>query len=203
MIYKIENVECLWPKLDRAYKFDAMQNRSVNTDATDPEGSYEVNLVLTAAQAKELAGKMRSEFTAQRKDDWKDWTPKSLDEVFKKDETGHYVAKITKKTYGDAGSKPLQYMQDGSPAAADFQLTSGSKIHIQFLIKPWQYAKKVGVGLRPTDIMVVELAERTSAGSGNPFAHKAVGGNPFGLPDQSTPSAPPPALSDIDDEIPF
>ena len=59
MIYKIENVECLWPKLDRAYKFDAMQNRSVNTDATDPEGSYEVNLVLTAAQAKELAGKMR------------------------------------------------------------------------------------------------------------------------------------------------
>ena len=204
MIYKIENVECLWPKLDRAYKFDTGQNRSVSVDATDPEGNYEVNLVLTEAQAKELAGKMRSEFAAQRKDDWKDWAPKSLAEVFKKDETGHYIAKITKKTFADPLTKPNQWMLNGSPAAADFQLTSGSKIHIQFLIKPWNYAGNSGVGLRPTDIMVVELAERTSAGGGNPFADKAVGGNPFGLPDQSTPSAPPPpALSDIDDEIPF
>jgi len=58
--------------------------------------------------------------------------------------------------------------------------------------------------LRPTDIMVLELAERKDSQGGNPFASRAVGGNPFGLSDQSTPSAPPPpALSEIDDEIPF
>ena len=94
MIYALENVEALWPKLDRAYKFDAVQNRSVATDATDVEGSYEVNVVLNEADAKALAGAMRKEFNAQRKDDWKDWTPKSLDDVFKKDETNHYIAKI-------------------------------------------------------------------------------------------------------------
>jgi len=204
MIYKIENVECLWPKLDRAYKFDAMQNRSVSVDATDVEGSYEVNVVLNEDEAKALAGAMRKEFNAQRKDDWKDWTPKSLDGVFKKDETGHYIAKITKKTYGDANSKPKQWMQDGSAAQPDFQLTTGSKICVQFIIKPWNYAGKAGVGLRPTDIMVLELAERKDSQGGNPFASRAVGGNPFGLSDQSTPSAPPPpALSEIDDEIPF
>jgi len=206
MIYKIENVECLWPKLDRAYKFDAMQNRSVSVDATDVEGSYEVNVVLNEDEAKALAGAMRKEFNAQRKDDWKDWTPKSLDGVFKKDETGHYIAKITKKTYGDANSKPKQWMQDGSAAQPDFQLTTGSKICVQFIIKPWNYAGKAGVGLRPTDIMVLELAERKDSKGGNPFASKAVGGNPFGLSNQSTPSAPPPAaqaFDQIDDEIPF
>jgi len=206
MIYQLENVEALWPKLDRAYKFDAVQNRSVATDATDVEGSYEVSVVLNEADAKALAGAMRKEFNAQRKDDWKSWTPKSLDDVFKKDETGHYIAKITKKTYGDANSKPKQWMQDGSAAQPDFQLTSGSKICVQFIIKPWNYAGKAGVGLRPTDIMVLELAERKESQGGNPFASKAVGGNPFGLSSQSTPSAPPPAaqaFDQIDDEIPF
>ena len=206
MIYALENVEALWPKLDRAYKFDAVQNRSVATDATDVEGSYEVNVVLNEDEAKALAGAMRKEFNAQRKDDWKDWAPKSLDGVFKKDETGHYIAKITKKSYGEANSKPAQWMQDGSPAQPDFQLTTGSKICVQFIIKPWNYAGKAGVGLRPTDIMVLELAERKDSNGGNPFASKAVGGNPFGLPNQSTPSAPPPAaqaFDQIDDEIPF
>jgi len=88
MIYALENVEALWPKLDRAYKFDAVQNRSVATDATDVEGSYEVNVVLNEADAKALAGAMRKEFNAQRKDDWKDWAPKSLDDVFKKMKPG-------------------------------------------------------------------------------------------------------------------
>ena len=142
----------------------------------------------------------------KRQDDWKDWQPKSLDDVFKKDETGHYIAKITKKSYGEANSKPAKWMQDGSPAAPDFQLTTGSKICVQFIIKPWTYGGKAGVGLRPTDIMVLELAERRDSKGGNPFASKAVGGNPFGLPNQSTPSAPPPAaqaFDQIDDEIPF
>ena len=51
MIYALENVEALWPKLDRAYKFDAVQNRSVATDATDVEGSYEVSGVQNEAHA--------------------------------------------------------------------------------------------------------------------------------------------------------
>ena len=118
MIYALENVEALWPKLDRAYKFDPAQNRSVATEVTDTEGSYEVSVVLNEADAKALAGAMRKEFNAQRKDDWKDWQPKSLDDVFKKDETGHYIAKITKLApyrYNGAGISRAQRQQGRQP----------------------------------------------------------------------------------------
>ena len=67
MIYALENVEALWPKLDRAYKFDAVQNRSVATDATDVEGSYEVSVVLNEADAKALAGAMSKSSTPNAK----------------------------------------------------------------------------------------------------------------------------------------
>ena len=51
-------------------------------------------------------------------------------------------------------------MSDGTPAAEDFQLTSGSIIHVMFRIKTWEYGGRVGIGLRPTGVMVVRLAER-------------------------------------------
>tara|TARA_R110000803_G_scaffold129792_1_gene197049 strand:- start:3728 stop:4339 length:612 start_codon:yes stop_codon:yes gene_type:complete len=203
MIELIENIECLWPKLDRAYQFDDITKRSEACEISHPKASYEIHIILNEEQAKDLAGKMRSEFAAKRQNDWGDWDVKSLADVFKKDETGHYRAKIHKKTYNDPSSKPTQTMNDGNPAQEGFQLTSGSKIDIQFAIKPWYYAGKVGVGLRPQHIRVIELAQPTGEGRANPFARKDTPENPFGLPNEATPSAPPPSMQSIDDEIPF
>ena len=210
---KLKSVLCQWPRLDHAYKFSAAESRSVQTEATDPDGSYEVTLVLTEEQAKDLAGDMRKTFAAEKQSGWADWAPQALTDVFKKDDTGHYLAKLRKKTYGDPGSKPRQWMPDGGAAASDFQLTSGSTIHAAILLKAWSMGGRSGVTLRPLDIMVVNLAEAsTGGGGGNPFASDAVTSNPFGLPNQTTPAgaapAPqaaeaPPLQRDLEDEIPF
>ena len=210
---KLKSVLCQWCRLDKAYKFSAAENRSVATEATDPDGSYEVTLVLTEPQAKDLAGDMRKTYEAGKQAGWADWSPQSLTDVFKKDETGHYLAKLRKKTYGDPGSKPRQWMPDGGAAAGDFQLTSGSTIHVSLAMYAWNMGGRAGVAMRPLDIMVVNLAEAsTGGGGGNPFAADAVTSNPFGLPDQTTPAgaapAPqaaeaPPLQRDLDDEIPF
>jgi len=208
---KLKSVLCQWPRLDKAYKFSAAESRSVQTEATDPDGSYEVTLVLTEPQAKDLAGEMRKTFEAEKQAGWADWAPQALTDVFKKDDTGHYLAKLRKKTYGDPGSKPRQWMPDGGAARDDFQLTSGSTIHAAILLKAWSMGGRSGVTLRPLDIMVVNLAEAsTGGGGGNPFAADAVTSNPFGLPNQTTPAgaapAPqeaPPLQRDLDDEIPF
>ena len=114
MDFRLTNVEALWPKLDKAYKFDAAQNRSVPCDATDPDGSYELHIVVTEDQAKELAGKMRTAFNESEKVKGKTWDVKSLDDIpsFTRDE-GAWRIKTSKKTYSDATSKPRQFMQDG------------------------------------------------------------------------------------------
>ena len=210
---KLKSVLCQWCRLDKAYKFSAGENRSVATEATDPDGSYEVTLVLTEDQAKDLAGDMRKTYEAGKQAGWSDWAPQSLADVFKKDETGHYLAKLKKKTYGDPGSKPRQWMPDGGAAAPDFQLTSGSTIHVSLAMYAWNMGGRAGVAMRPLDIMVINLAEASTGGDGgNPFAADAVTSNPFGLPNQTTPagaaSAPqaaeaPPLQRDLDDEIPF
>jgi len=210
---KLKSVLCQWPRLDKAYKFSAAENRSVQTEATDPDGSYEVTLVLTEDQAKDLAGDMRKTYEAGKQAGWSDWSPQALTDVFKKDETGHYLAKLKKKTYGDPGSKPRQWMPDGGAAAPDFQLTSGSTIHVSLAMYAWNMGGRAGVAMRPLDIMVVNLAEAsTGGGGGNPFAADAVTSNPFGLPNQTTPAgaapAPqaaeaPPLQRDLEDEIPF
>lgn len=203
MNHKMTNVEALWPKLDKLYKFDPMQNRSVACETlTDPEGKYELNLIVTEAQAKELAGVMRKAFSEKRGDDWPDWSPKGLSDVFKQDEKA-WIVKLTKKSYGEASSKPKQFMQDGSIAAQDFQLTTGSKVHVMIGVRPWKYAGKSGVTLRPEAVKVVELKERVESDpfseADDPFADEAS--DPFGNP-------PPPKGGSMsgpvpDDEIPF
>jgi hypothetical protein len=94
-------------------------------------------------------------------------------------------------------------MQDGSIAAQDFQLTTGSKIHVMVGVRAWKYAGKSGVTLRPEAVKVVELKERVESDpfseADDPFADEAS--DPFGNPPppkQDSMSGPVP-----DDEIPF
>ena len=116
-------------------------------------------------------------------------------------------------------------MSDGTPAAEDFQLTSGSIVHVMFRIRTWAYGNKVGIALRPTGVMVVRLAERQEAPAGvmfddlieadplkdtlmgkalddnapaEPAKTEAV--NPFGETEQKEEQKTSP---DMDDEIPF
>lgn len=95
-------------------------------------------------------------------------------------------------------------MQDGTPAAADFQLTTGSKIHVMIRIAPWAYAGKTGVTLRPEGVMVVELAERKDPPAESMFGDLTPGGNPFADVVSATPAASAaPAQPKAEDVNPF
>lgn len=137
---------------------------------------------------------------------------------------GVYRAKLKMPTYGDPKTKPKQYMSDGTPAADDFQLTTGSIVHVMLRIRVWAYGKKLGVALRPSGVMVVRLAERQdppaeamfddlvendplkdtlmgkaldSNAPAEPAKTDAV--NPFGETEKKKETV----SNDLDDEIPF
>jgi len=176
MDYRLTNVKALWPKLDRAYKFDPTPTEkrpkggSVPCDATDPDGSYEMHVVMTDQQAKDLANTMRKVWKESDKTKAEPFYATDIEDIFpqNEDNTGR-IAKLVKKTYQDANSKPRQYMKDGSKAADDFQLTTDSIIHVMIKIYPWSFGKKTGLQLRPEAVMVEELAEREQQEQSNPF----------------------------------
>ena len=174
MDYRLENVEALWPRIDKAYAWNEAKGQSDETLPTDRDGAYEMTVIIREDQAKDLASKMREVFNTDEKTKGKQWVitkedpetglesqkvVKSLEDIFVKDD-GVYRAKLKMPTYGDPNTKPKQYMSDGTKAADDFQLTSGSIVHVMFRIKTWAYGKKVGIALRPTGVMVVRLADR-------------------------------------------
>lgn len=171
---RLENVEALWPRIDRPYARNEATGSWDAVDATDPRGAYEMSALISEEQAKDLAGKMREVFNTHEKTKGKQWViskkdpetgleadrvVKSLDDIFVKDD-GVYRAKFKMPTYSDPTTKPRQFMHDGTKAADDFQLTMNSIIHVTFRIAAWTYGKKCGISLRPTGVMVVRLAER-------------------------------------------
>jgi len=240
MDYRLENVEALWPRIDKAYAWNEAKGQSDETLPTDTDGAYEMSVIMGEDQAKDLAAKMKEVFNSDEKTKGKQWIVKkkdpetgmeadklvkSLDDIFIKDD-GVYRAKLKMPTYGDPRTKPKQYMGDGTPAAEDFQLTSGSIVHVMFRIRTWAYGNKVGIALRPTGVMVVRLAEPQEAPASamfddlieaDPLRNTLMGKalddnapaepakteavNPFGETEQKEEQKI--ASNDMDDEIPF
>jgi len=175
--YKLMNVEALWPRIDRPYKYDPSvgeRGSSVPADLTDEEASYEITLIIKPEQAKDLAKAMADTAKASGKHKDKVWSPGGLGDLFEKDENCYRV-KCNIKTYGDPGTKPVEFMDDGRKAEPGFQLTTGSIVHAMIRIAPWAYAGKIGVGLRPKAFKVVRLAERTGGIQSDPFSDTSSG----------------------------
>ena len=238
MDYRLENVEALWPRIDKAYAWNDAKGQSDETHPTDRDGAYEMTVIMREEQAKDLASKMKSVWTSDEKTKGKQWIVKkkdpetglesdklvkSLEDIFEKVD-GVYRAKLKMPTYGDPDTKPKQYMSDGTKAADDFELTTGSIVHVMFRIRTWAYGNKVGIALRPTGVMVVRLAERQDPPAeamfddlveADPLKDTLMGKalddnapakpaktdavNPFGETEKKEETA----SNDLDDEIPF
>jgi len=209
MQYKIKNAEALWPKLVEPFKFDEVQNRSVKTRRDDKEGSYEINLIVTSKEAAEIAKKMKEAY-AKKAAAWptggQTWSPKSVDDLFKKDDSGAYIVKCVQKTYCDPTTKPKQFMLDGTKCADDYELTTGSKVHCMVSFFVWKFGQKTGVTIQPKSVMVVEHVERAE---NNPFADEITPGAAKAAQEEANPFAAELAGGagdnslGIDDEIPF
>ena len=77
MNHNINNVEAMWPRINRTYKFDNTEKRSVPCDATDDGASYTLQFRMNEAQAKDLYKHMKIAY-AIRQGENSDWPDKFL-----------------------------------------------------------------------------------------------------------------------------
>jgi|TARA_R110000751_G_scaffold8060_1_gene32642 hypothetical protein len=161
----VRNVLARYPRLNQTYRFDQSvgeRGKSVPCDPTADGAKYELQFIMNAAQAKDLYTIMATAYSAKAAAE-KGW-PKALGkatEVFKKDEDGNYIAKaVLKGAYGsDTTKPPTQVDAKNSALPKDFELTTGSKVHVQISCVPYNM-RDHGVSLRLRAVQVIELASR-------------------------------------------
>jgi len=191
---KIFGVRALYPRLNQPYHFDATANKSMPCSFDTPEAKYECNFIINADQAKDVIKNSIEAFKMAAKPNWQPWAPKSIEEVFNADpESDNFILKSVKKTYGEDGNAPKQFLADGSLAPEGFMLTTGSICHAVLTLAPWNYAGRSGVTFRLKAVKVVQLADAPIAT--DPFANddKAIMAqaasnvDEFGLPNDEIP----------------
>ena len=214
----INNVEALWPRLDKPYRFNRQKMENEPCEPTADQAKYELSFNMTADQAKWLHGEMKAAYDAERQADWPEFPKAGTPEhPFKKNELGEYRYKASKKAAydGQATNPPTQWDAKANRLPKEFQLTTGSKVNINVKMIPYSASMGHGVSLRIMAVQVLEAAERrevspfgATQGSfidDRPFKQEAAPkpkvAHPFGEAFEASP-APAPRM-EFDDEIPF
>jgi len=153
MNYKIVGVEALYPRINKTYKFDNGENRSVPCDPLDDGATYEMSFKMDEKQAKALMTAMASAYKEKREAKW----PEKFPVPFSKDDDGMYIGKAKLKgAYGkDATAKPKQYDAKNKVLPDDFQLTTGSTVNIAVVLVPYNM-RDAGVSLRLRAVQVIK-----------------------------------------------
>jgi hypothetical protein len=157
-MFCINDVEALWPRINRCYRYDSNEKRSVPCDALDDGAKYEINFRMDKARATELWTAMRGAYKAKAatQDDW----PKKFDNPFKKDEDGTFTFKASLKgAYGkEVTRKPTQYDARNTELDGDFMLTTGSTVNVAVSFTPYNGSIGTGVSLRLRAVQVIKYA---------------------------------------------
>ena len=151
--YVISDVEALWPRINKTYKFDNAENRTVPCDAFDEGAKYETRFRMNKDQAKALFIEMVKSYEAKKEKGW----PDKFDMPFKKEEDGTYTYKASLKgAYGkDATFKPVQYDAKSVKLPDDFMLTTGSTVNVAVTFTPYNM-REAGVSLRLRAVQVIK-----------------------------------------------
>jgi len=170
--YIIENVEALWPRINKPYRFDNAENRTVPCSAFDDGAKYEIKFRMTKDQAKSLYLEMCKAYEERKEKGW----PEKVDNPFTKDDDGMYVYKATLKgAYGkEATLKPVQVDSNGSKLPEDFMLTTGSTVNVAVIFVPYNM-REAGISLRLKAVQVIKYVPMESS---TPFG-KVEGGFTF------------------------
>ena len=162
--YIISNVEALWPRINKTYKFDNAENRTIPCDAFDDGAKYETKFRMSKEQAKALFVEMVKAYEAKKEGSW----PDKFDMPFGKEEDGTYSYKASLKgAYGkDATFKPVQYDSKGVKLPEDFMLTTGSTVNVSVGFIPY-FMRDAGVSLRLRAVQVIKYVPMEAA---SPFA---------------------------------
>ena len=169
--YTITNVEALWPRINKPYKFDNTERRSVPCDPFDDGAEYTMQFRMSSAQAKELFKQMVTSYREAKEDSW----PNTFSMPFKKDEEdGTFLGKAKlKAAYGKEQTRlPAQYDSQGNKLPSDFRLTTGSTVNIAVAFAPY-HMRDAGVSLRLRSVQVINYEPEKEAAS--PFGVVADG----------------------------
>ena len=177
----INNVEAMYPRLDKPYKFSNAQNKTVPCDTFDSGAAYETSFNMTKEQAADLYKNMVTAWDEGRQSSW----PEKIKMPFKELDGGRWRGKAKiKAAYGqNIVRPPTHYDAKGVKLDDDFQLTSGSTVNINVELVPYSTSSQFGISLRVRAVQVVVLAEMPEA---NPFGEvdgysaKTEDDNPFG-----------------------
>lgn len=215
MQYKIENVEALWPRINRTYKFDSGERKSVPCDPKDPAAAFDMAFRMTKEQAKDLWNAMCKAYKEKADPSW----PDKPTNPFKEDE-GFYIgkAKLKGNYNGEPTKKPKQYDAKGIALPDDFMLTTGSMVNIAITFTPYNM-REAGVSLRLRAVQVLRYNEPEER---NPFEEVAgysgltdLTANDFSTVQpikqnavdeifgEEEPKQAPAKAMEFDDEIPF
>tara|TARA_R100000541_G_scaffold9875_1_gene17691 strand:- start:71 stop:790 length:720 start_codon:yes stop_codon:yes gene_type:complete len=166
--YFIENVEALWPKIDRTYVFDQKVKNSVPCDPRENGASFSIQFRMDNDTAKALFAQMKAAWLANREKSWPEKLTMEASSLVKDDDgTVKGTSNIKGAYKGEVTARPLQVDSQGTPMPDDFQLTTGSTVSVAVTFTPYHMSKdNWGVSLRLKAVQVIKLAEQRVR---NPF----------------------------------
>ena len=175
--YVVKKITAMYPKLDKTYRYDSTEQRSVSCGPTDDGAEYSVNFIMDDATAKALWTYMKTTYAEEKKKNWPE-----IKNPFKKTDDGMWSHKANLKgAYnGDKTKKPSQFDAKTNELPDDFQLTSGSIVNVAVKGIPYSGSMGAGCSLRLQAVQVLKLAERKQS---NPFGaedgYNSKEDNPF------------------------
>ena len=184
MSYLIKKVSILYPRLDKTYRFDNAENRSVPCDPIETGAKYETSFVMDGDTATALMGEMAVAYNTARKPSW----PEKVPMPFSREEEA-YVGKCNLKGSFDgkqATLPPKHFDAKNNPLESGFQLTSGSTANLFVEFVPY-HSSGIGTGvslrLRAVQVLTYKPLEAASPfeatdgdfDTGSPFGEATSG----------------------------
>ena len=163
MSYLIKEVDILYPRLDKTYRFDQAENRSVPCGPLEKNAQYDTKFRMDGDTAKALMQVMAVAYNEKRKKNW----PEKIPMPFEKDEDGTYTGKC--KLAGsfdgvEAVNPPKHFDAKNTELEEGFQLTTGSIANLYVEPVPYSGSGSIGTGvsLRLRAVQVITYKPRES-----------------------------------------
>lgn len=186
----LKGVTLVYPRLDRTYRFDEGENKTVPCKATDDGATYGTRFSFSEHEAKALYKKMLPFWLEHKKSTWPEKLPRPFD--VEEDANGNdmYIGRTQLKgAYDGEKTNPPRIFDANNVLISkeDFILTGGSTVNLGVTMVAFKMPTAYGVSLRINAVQVLKLAPMTIT---SPFdveegydqnADEDGEGSPFGV----------------------
>lgn len=145
MSYLIKKVDILYPRVDKPYRFDNTEGRSIPCGPLEKGAKYETKFRMGEETATALMQVMAVAYNEKRKKNW----PEKVPMPFDRDEDGAYIGKCNLKGTFDgieAVNPPKHFDAKNNELAEGFQLTTGSIANLYVEPVPYHGGGDIGTG---------------------------------------------------------